>query len=343
MSKWGNKPITKDNILFYITEYDIFKYYCTPFAKLGEAFCSELRKDNRPTCYIINYNSKLLYKDFADKSHDCFSYIMEKYKVSFKDCLQTIVSDFRLPLGFEAYKTFTNGFKASIELNKSILENTKKPTEIEVFIRKWSMLDKKYWFDNYQITSKELAFFKVYPLTAFKINDTYIKGDTHCYGYYFGLSSNSIHQWKIYQPYSSKGNKWFSNCEKGNLQGYDQLNWLDNLLIITKSLKDVIVLHKLGINAVAPHGEGHHIEESLIHSLTHRFQHISILYDNDSPGVNASTRISELYNLDNIIIPFEYGDDVKDVSDLVKNNGYNELYKFLASHYTKLGIELRKI
>ncbi len=330
---YGNRPITKENILRTINEYDILKYYCIPFKKIGEAFCSELRKDRRPTCYIFEHNNRLLYKDFGSKDAlDCFSYVQKKYSLTFLECLRVIVNDFRLNLGYEDNKTLPTLLTigqhfTGIDVNQF----KRKPTVVKVTIRKWNNIDKEYWNSNYGLSVKDL--YNIYPLERFWMNDSCIQAQKACYGYYFGLNSNSIHQWKIYQPYLSKEGKWFSNCEKGHLQGYDLLNWFDEKLIITKSYKDVLILKKMGYNAVAPHGEGHHIEPEIINNLKKKFNSIVIIYDNDEPGIEASTALSQTHGLYNIILP-EF--DGKDIADYVKNKGYTETRRLLEGYYTQM-------
>jgi len=96
----SNDYLHTETILEKITEYDIFRYYCPNFIKLSLKFCSDLRKDNTPSVSIINWNGKLLYKDFGNSDHtfDCFNYIRYKYNCSFIDALRIIDCDFKLGL-----------------------------------------------------------------------------------------------------------------------------------------------------------------------------------------------------------------------------------------------------
>ena len=112
-SRSSEDHLSKDVILSRITEYDIFRYYCSSFKNINTKFCSELRKDNTPTVSIIKWNSKLLYKDFGYEEHtlDCFSYIQIKYNVNFFDCLRVIDNDFNLDLAVKKdVIAFTKGY-----------------------------------------------------------------------------------------------------------------------------------------------------------------------------------------------------------------------------------------
>jgi hypothetical protein len=58
-------------------------------------------------------------------------------------------------------------------------------------------------------------------------------------------------------------------------------------LIITKSLKDCIVLNKLGYNAIAPQGESAFLTEKELFCYKYIFgeDNIYLLWDNDLPGI----------------------------------------------------------
>ena len=64
-SRPSNDILHTEVILEKITEYDIFRHYCFSFKILNKKFCSELRKDKRPSVSIVNYKGSLLYKDFG--------------------------------------------------------------------------------------------------------------------------------------------------------------------------------------------------------------------------------------------------------------------------------------
>ena len=104
-SRNSNDHLSKDMILDRITEIDIFNYYCSSFKGFGQKFCSELRKDTRPSASIIQWHDKLLYKDFGHPEHtfDCFGYVMQLFGCDFYSALRIIDNDFGLNLA--SYKT----------------------------------------------------------------------------------------------------------------------------------------------------------------------------------------------------------------------------------------------
>ena len=125
------------------------------------------------------------------------------------------------------------------------------------------------------------------------------------------------------QPRESK---WFSNINREDVQGITQLPETGDTLYITSSLKDIIVLRKLGLNAIAPSAETTIIPEDIITMLKTRFKKLVIFYDNDNPGIIASNKHSKIYEASEIFVPFKYiSEDIKDPSDFVEKYSYEEL------------------
>src|SRR5690606_1550824 len=99
---------------------------------------------------------------------------------------------------------------------------------------------------------------------------------------------------KMYRPNNpDKIGKWFTNATNYHLQGMKQLSEHRELLIITSSLKDVMVLKVLGYEAVAPQGEGMNIPDSIMNYLWATSDNIVVFYDNDKAGLKAGLELSE--------------------------------------------------
>lgn len=321
-SRDSNDHLHTDVILGKITEYDIFMYYCPTFKELGKKFSSDLRDDKSPTVYITPYNGKLLYKDFGNAEHvfDCFNYVKYKYNCSFIDALRIIDCDFNLGLCSNIYgKQFTMGIMGYRQ-NK-VPTFTKEAAIIQKKSRLWNKEDAKFW-SKYLVSKKILTKFAVEPISHFWVNSNRFTCMSITYAFKFK------NRYKIYSPYEDK-NKWLSNTNKNDVQGYNQLPDKGERLIITSSLKDVMCLHAAGYNAVAMQSEMQIPSEKLISELNTRFNKIEILYDNDftketNPGQLMAKKICDLYGFRNICLP--KGFESKDPSDLVSRvGGFNEL------------------
>tara|TARA_R110002012_G_scaffold1455_10_gene6182 strand:+ start:1114 stop:2106 length:993 start_codon:yes stop_codon:yes gene_type:complete len=311
-----------DVILGKISEYDIFVYYCPSFKELGKKFNSDLRQDKSPTVYITPYNGKLLYKDFGNPDHtfDCFNYVKYKYNCSFIDALRIIDCDFNLGLSPNIVgRQFTMGIMAYRQ-NK-VPSFTKEATIIQKKKRPWNKEDAKFW-SKYLVSKKILIKFAVEPISHFWVNNNRFTCKSITYAFKFK------NRYKIYSPYEDK-NKWLSNTNKTDVQGYNQLPNKGERLIITSSLKDVMCLHAAGYNAIAMQSEMQIPSEKLISELNTRFNTIELLYDNDfekldNPGQAMAKKICDLYGFKNICLPRTF--ESKDPSDLVSRvGGFNEL------------------
>lgn len=316
---YGSKLLSKEAILEKITPYDIFKYYIPSFKDLGIKFRSELRKDTKPTCSVKRVGLSFLYRDFAEfETLDCFSYVMKKYNISFFQALQLIDKDFNLGLSSFKIENFKEPPKYEIEKLKN---NEIEKYEINIVKRNFIKADQLFWTKLFEIPLNILEDYKIYPISGFYLNGIYYKCNL-AYAYEFNINSKIYY--KIYQPYE-KSQKWLNNCPSTYLQGINNLEDNTDLLIITKSLKDVIVLKLIGINAVAPQGETVYFD-SHMDIFKEKYKRIVLLYDNDSPGVKASKIISERYDIEELFLPNEIA---KDVSDFVKEKSLLELEKFI--------------
>lgn len=324
------KYVSKSHILERVNEFDIFKAYVSDFKEIGKKFRSDLRRDPNPSCIIGKSGNRLFYRDFSEtKPIDCFAYMMRKYSITFQDALEMINLDFKLKL--TPLKKIIYSPKEVVKYDFDIGTVTKEPTEIRVQLRPWSLIDKAFWFKKYGITLKELKFFRVFPIAGFWVKSHYFKAGNLSYGYYFGILSDGRQGWKIYQP-NEKQFKWITNCPETIYQGFDQLPWVGDKLIITKSLKDVMMFRKLGIPAIAPQGETVNLTEEFLLKLYKRFSNILLLYDNDRAGVEASLKIAEQHNIPYCFIP----DGIKDASDYVEKHSIEALGHFINKQWEQL-------
>ena len=313
-------------ILKKITEHDIFKYYCHNFKEFNVKFCSELRKDNNPTCSIIYLNGKLLYKDFGNgESHDCFSYVQNKYGLTFIEALKVIDADFGLNLANKV--EYAKNVATTYGINTQVLKE-KQTACIKKKKRSWTKEDLEYW-GLFNIQLSTLIKFAVEPISHFWINGSRFACDSITYAYHF----NGMY--KLYSPLK-KENKWFSNTNSQCIQGLQGLQGIkeEQVLIITKSLKDVMCLYEMGYISIALQSETLMPSPELIHKLRLKFYTIVILYDNDytsetNPGQTMANKICQEYGLQNIIIPVHY--ESKDISDVIKNHGITTAERLLKS------------
>ena len=301
-----------------VSDYQLFKYYAGDFT-LGKSILSPLRKEKHPSFLIYANGQGLKFKDFGSgQKGSIFDFVMLKYGCSFCKAIDIINKDFK------------NNCKSTEEVIGGILIPPIKHLEtlIEIKKRKWCQsMDYKFWA-CYGLNKEILEKFNVFPISHAWINGkliNYSDKNIH-YAYRFG---NKIY--KIYSPYSKR--KWIGNVKSHILQGYDQLPENGDLLIITKSLKDVLTLYTLGFSSIAPQSETNHISGDIVEGLKKRFKKLLVLYDNDRIGVESAEKILNEFNIPNIKLK-----DEKDISDLHKKIGREETLKTINELITFKGL-----
>ena len=290
--------LTKEALYESISQEEIFRRYIPNFKSVGTKFKSNLREDPKPSCIITPYNGVLWYKDFGSpkKAVDAIGYVSMIYGINYNDALEKIANNL--------------GYNPSIKIKG--LPKIEVKTRFEFKVRNFTNRDAEYWGD-YALEEKDLKFFDIYPISWLRIiKDNKVTVVRETYAYVYIVDKNT---YKFMFPKSDY--KWLSNCNIDTYQGYNQLPWLGELLIITKSLKDVAVLKKLNYYAIAPNSESQVITKKFMSLLKKRFQRVVLLYDNDVAGISGANKNSITHQIDSIMIPLEYGS--KDISDYVKD------------------------
>lgn len=319
-----NPDIDIKELFSKVSEYDIFKKYCTNFEEIDKSFLSEFYNDTNPGCRIYqNKNNKLYYKDFGNGDHlGCINYVMKKYYCNFKEALNIISNDFGL-------LTFNLKEKPEFILSETItnLNKPKFKPFITINSRNWNITDYNYW-SKYNITFDLLEKYDVIPcknIYLHKLNKTIVFNNTDSNPIYaYRFTHEGKYSYKIYFPLNvNKKHKWlFSGGYSENIEGFDQLPLFGDLLIITKSLKDIICCKLCGYDAISLQGEANKLSIDLMNKLKKRFNNFILFYDNDEQGIKSAHKITSNYDFKSIIIPLEY--DCKDLSELIAKNGLNE-------------------
>ncbi len=316
------EPITSEFILNRISEFDIFKMYCSGFKELNQSFKSEFYNDTNPGCRIYQKpDGRLSYKDFGTgDSFDCFSYVQRKWNLTFNECLNVILNDFGLLKGqnIAIDKQFLLGKE-----NVSKIENNASKVVISIVSRNWRLIDYNYWM-KYGISFDLLEQYDVYPCSTVYLNSrgktTVIQEskDNPIYAYRFEYEG--VYSYKIYRPLAEKRWKWlFSGGNSKNIEGFDQLPFFGKTLILTKSLKDCICFNLIGYPAISLQGEANKLENELVTKLLKRFDEIVVIYDNDDQGKKSSLSLQKQYNFRILFI-----EEAKDLSDLIELKGLEE-------------------
>lgn len=329
--------LTKQQILERISEREIYEYY------LGEKVttdklvkCCFHKDSNASMGFHTKHNQELKYKCFSCGSNgSVFDFVASLHNCSYHKALKIIQDTFKLSRNGNVDSKYSINNSNN---NYNIRDERSLKTLILPTYRPFNIIDYNYW-TRYHIPLSLLAKYKikacshVYIVTKSGEYKLFAKhrDDNPIYSYKIVGNINSSHyddQFKIYRPYSDKKGKWVSNTDQFGIQGLEQLPKKGELLIITSSMKDVLVLNLMGYNAIALGGEGNTIPEKILDYLWACFDNIVVFYDNDKAGLKYGKNFSEQIGAGNIYIPVEY--ETKDISD------YVEKYTFIK------GIELMK-
>ena len=320
--------ITKEFLLSKNSEETYMSYYLGVPIKKG-LFRSPLRNDQHSTCsFFRGQSGNLYFKDFA--TGQCLTFegvVMAKYGCTYHNALKIIAIDFGYIQSDEVKKQAAK--KPQIKIQPKF--ESEKETFIQVEIKDFSESELKWW-NSFGISKETLNKYKVYSIkTVFLNGSIYAQSTQHSpiYGYYFGKKGN-IEQWRIYIP-KRKEFRFIGNVSTKTIQGYKQLPEKGKLLVITKSMKDSMLLSSLGIPAVAPNSETQFVSEKLLEELKERFKNIVLLYDSDLTGVRFMNKIRKQYrDLIVCMIPRKY--EAKDISDFYQKYGRSKTIEVIKEY-----------
>lgn len=296
------------DLLEKVNDYDIYSYYLGSF-KPGKLMNSPLRPDDKIPSFAIfpSKTGDLLFKDHGTGvSGNALKFIKLYRQIDTREELEREL--------LKIVRCINPNQTVQKPVRKA--ENTSE-TLIGIVRQPFTDTDKQYW-KQFHISIDTLRRFNVFSIKYFLCNNIVrgvYKEDNPMYAY------KVFDKFKIYRPLASKYTKWRTNLTVRHVQGLEQLNSDGgNLLIITKSLKDVMCLYEMGFNAISSSSETTFIPDDTLQSLKNKWKHIIILYDRDAAGMQNARQYSKQYSLDAIFIHKKF--KAKDVSDAVKANGF---------------------
>lgn len=304
------------DLLDKLDDYDIYSYYIGQF-KPGKLMNSPLRNDDKIPSFAIfpSKTGDLLFKDHGSgESGNAIKFIKLYRGIQTRDELEREL--LRIVRRMNPNDTIrTNNYTKTVGSGV---------TDIGIVRQPFTDIDKRYW-KQFHISIDTLKKFNVFSIKYFLCNrvvrGTY-KEDSPMYAY------KVYDKFKIYRPLASKYTKWRTNLTNRHVQGLAELpKEGGNLLIITKSLKDVMCLYEMGFNAIAASSETTFIPDDILKSLRTKWKHIVILYDRDAPGMQNARKYSKQYKFDAIFVHKKF--KAKDVSDAVKANSFFAVKEWL--------------
>lgn len=305
--------MTKEELYARVEPEYIFRWYLG-FFSYRKAFKSPFRPDKSPDCFFFKSKStgEPIFHDFAQgEGYDSIKIVQKLFNLNYREALEKIAKDM---LSDVKTPHIVNILPSDAYLVDDFVD---EKVNFIYELKRWNKKEYQYWLD-YGITAKSLRKYHVRSCNWIGVNNRVMFttfDDCPIFIYEFGEDI------KMYRPLTKeRKNKWRQNVRENTVQGLEQLPEKGKILIITKSLKDVMVLDELGYNAIAPISESTRLSKELITDLKKRFKRIYVIMDNDKTGQKAAT-----YYFDNFNIPYFFIEEEKDVSDYSKKFGIEKL------------------
>lgn len=330
--------LTVQNVLNRVSEIILWRYYIGQDFRLNKPFSAPYREDKNPS-FVLRFDGRgrLMFKDFGRPGAygDIFNYLQLVHGLDFVESLEWVNEDFGLNLRHSSpiLRSPRSGRHHREQRDRKLEIGTLSKFEhrikssqilIQSVIRHFEKQDYDDWW-KYGISQETLKKYQVYAARKVFKNKQLVYSyypENPCYIYYFPKTKHI----KCYLPKClDRSRRFFGNANNlEDLQGYYQCDVKGNrtpekLLVLTKSMKDVMLLREYGIDAMALHGEGHKFEDDFIRHIKKYYSKIVSLYDRDKAGILAARRLWKDHKIKPFFINKWY--KAKDISDMYLVHG----------------------
>ena len=286
--KYIDSPSTK--LLSEVDDYAIYSFFIGEDVLLGCLINSPLRTDTNPTFSLFyptrvapRWPGQIIFKDFVGPSGNVFrfvqlfaSYHYNKHLDSLGDICEYITEAMKIGtiartkveyVPIQLYKA-DYGFQ-SMPYTERHIEFWNDLGAAPGVLQLYDVRAAKYLLDGTRIV-KDLE-----KLTVF----SYVIYD----------------KFKLYNPSGEGFQKFFNQCPADYVQGYQQCRGTWEKLVITKAMKDIIVMQShvdKWVDIIAPHGEGYYFSDLWIAWIL-QYHSIVIIFDYDLAGVKGVNKLKK--------------------------------------------------
>jgi len=270
--------ITKEDIFKYLTQEEIFEKYLGIKVSLTKKVTNPIRGDRHPTVTFKWFGDNLVMSDYSGWfTGNCIQLVMKINYCTYNKALEIIHRDFNLNQSTRAVIVH-NRVVPEIKIFKTYKENLS-----EYNIK---------WWEEYKINASILNKYEVYKCREAHIGkyDYYYTDRDPCYNYIIRNLEGEYRE-KLYFPLR-KEHRFLGNVDKNSwfIQGLFQLDYSQKELVITKSLKDVMCLHRFDINSISLNSESTPLYEPVLEYLQSKFDKIYFNMDYDYAGIKMMNK-----------------------------------------------------
>jgi len=330
--------LSKETILRYVTEYDIFRYYL-PYMKIGQYYSTPWRRDSIPSFSYTNKYGFLMWKDFGrNEKGNWISLVKKMENVEYKDVFNTVAVRLQLPIGYgKTIATLPAPIEAPLKLHI--------PIKLGHNVRAWNNDDQLFW-EPQMISKATLTKYDVSPISALYIGESF-STYTPKRVYVYREQKDNILTYKYYNPTKCSligtgiGPKIIANNNNESIwEGWSQLPKSAPVLIISKSRKEVMCIDQntkyasaaLQAECVLP-------KPHIVQELKERFPLIFVWYDPDDAGILFSSVLAKTFGFIEIHTPKScVSAGLKDLTEMTPLMGYNAftfLHEIISTYETK--------
>lgn len=324
----GLTNLSKENIKEKVSDYDIFEHFCPYPFTLNGSINSPLREDRNPSFSIRLKNGYYYFIDFTTGDRgDAFDFVMRLHGIGFSEALALISTEMKLDLS-DPNSPVSNRKRVEVDNISASFDEKLIQFKKRAFTR-----DDLHWWASYGIDYFDLSSLpdvKVYSVERYWIDKklSYISNGI-CFAYHF----ENIDKVKLYHPLAKKDKgemKWISNVPLKTMYGMDGIQNCEKG-IVTKSLKDLLVLRKVFPCVCGTQNESlASISDENMKYLTNNIGKIFIHGDSDNAGKEYSKLLTSQFGFSHINTPdylLKFG--VNDFADWAKRDGIDAVAYFL--------------
>lgn len=316
--------VTKEEILRRTDEYSIYQYYWGKKFELNHAvYSSPFREDSQPSFGVyVTKGGHLRHHDYgkSEYSGNCFAFVMQILGCDFSTALDRVDHDLNLGIN--------KGTKPSAHQVTPIMITPKERAIIQIIPRAFTKEELAYW-NQYGIDISDLKKHGVYSIAKLLINKKTIPSTELKFAYHFKDEYRDY--LKIYTPHAKdKKNKFITNVPGNYLAGKDTLQHTSNLALVTKSMKDHLVLSKVHSEVVSVQSESiTALSDDSIKFLQESYDRTVINFDPDQTGVETCTHYNQ-FGFGYVNLSKEHlASGIKDFADMAKYSGVDAVHYYL--------------
>lgn len=338
--------MSKERVLELVDEYDLYCHFLGYVPEIKVPYSSPIRDDDSVPSFSIFPADNIPFCEFGWKdsgrgeSGDIFKLIM------ILNDLRTLDEVFRL-----IDREFGLGFHSGGEIHKKPIRykrpKIRKASNIRIDAKPMDNIDYRYW-GQFNISPTTLSKYKVFSVNQYWMYDDQkypIVPKGLCYAYLV----NSRH--KIYRPYArDKKDKFRNDFNINCIEGFEQLTFTADTLIITKSLKEIMWFcdNIPAVESISGRSESTMIPEEVMEFLFTMYKNVIVFLDNDAAGWTMMYKYQKKYgnkvkitSIPNcLMVPYSSQFSLKDPTDVNARLG-NDVARNLVSYCINYESNLR--